>query len=69
MRRTPRLRKPVEVKGPLSRGALSRRLDADIPEVAVVRSEAGSTQGGWPPAPEQDPVEDAVRRMVEAAYT
>jgi hypothetical protein len=48
-----------------------RRRDADIPPVPTVRSaaEAVTAQTPAPPTNEDDPIEEAVRRMVEAAYT
>jgi hypothetical protein len=48
-----------------------RRSDADIPPVPTVRPDAESTpaQHPHPPVNNEDPTEEAVRRMVEAAYT
>jgi hypothetical protein len=47
-----------------------RRSDADIPPVPTVRPDAESTaQNPHPPVNNEDPTEEAVRRMVEAAYT
>jgi hypothetical protein len=46
-----------------------RRRDADIPPVPTVRQEAASSPTPDPPATPDDPADEAIRRMVEAAYT
>jgi hypothetical protein len=66
MQRKPLVRKDLEAKGPRH-----RRPDAGIPEVPTFHPDANGAVMQAPPAAttDEDPTEEAVRRMVEAAYT
>lgn len=66
MRRKPRLHKALEARRPSY-----RRQDTGILEVPTFQpdSEGVVMEGSSPAATDESKVEDAVRRMVEAAYT
>ncbi len=66
MRRRPNLRKAADGKRPSK-----RRPDVDALVVATFHPDSTSVATQPPPSAttDSDPVEEAVRRMVEAAYT
>jgi hypothetical protein len=62
MKRNPRLRRSVSTR--------DRRIASEIPAVPAVQPDLGKKQDEPAPAAlDPDATEEAVRRMVEAAYT